>query len=332
MKKALIIFCVMQLLLLSFVSAADTREGTCNLKVDLINQDPYPAIPGEYVDVLFQVSGVQTPSCEGARFEMMPSYPFSVDGNSTVKVLEGSTYVADHKNDWMIPYKLRVDKDALKGYPEIKVMYSPNMWEADSRITKFFNISVEDARTNFDAVIQEVSGSDVSIAIANIGKYTANAVVVRVPQQESFVAVGTDGQMIGNLESGDYTITSFSIAKKGTQRSSTLKFDIYYTDSIGERRIINLERSLGIADSSTGLIGGFAGIGNFTGRSSAMSGMHNASSSQNSIYYYGAAIALVFGVGGFIFARKRSTKHGFSRASTETPAWVKNVKGKEEKN
>ncbi len=86
--------------LVSFVSAE-----SCDLSVSLVNQDPYPAIPGDYVDVVFQIDGIENPSCERAIFELVTSYPFSLDENDTTRILEGSTWVSEYKTEWMIPYK-----------------------------------------------------------------------------------------------------------------------------------------------------------------------------------------------------------------------------------
>ena len=183
--KFLIIFLLFSFLVIpmaNFVSA-DTSNA-CNLEVSLINQDPYPAIPNAYVKVVFQISGVSNPNCEGARFELIPNYPFSLDENNSLRVLEGNTWISDYKNEWMIPYQIKIDKDALDGNNSIDVRYNNGKSNPDSYYIKKFNIEIKDSRTTFDAVIQEISGNDVSIAIANTGKYAANSVVVRIPEQQ----------------------------------------------------------------------------------------------------------------------------------------------------
>lgn len=44
---------------------------TCGLDVGLINQEPYPAVPGEYVKVVFQITGVDNPECGKIDFELV---------------------------------------------------------------------------------------------------------------------------------------------------------------------------------------------------------------------------------------------------------------------
>ena len=221
---------------LSFVEALNSNS--CALKVSLVNQDPNPAVPNDYVDIVFQVSGIQDSYCEGAKFELISSYPFSLDSENGTRVLEGSTWTANSNNNWNIPYSLRIDKDTLSGDAEIEVHYAPGRGDTSAYSVARFNISIQDSRTNFDAVIQDVASPDISIAIANTGKYAANSVVVRIPDQDNFRVIGTDGQMVGNLDSGDYTIVSFSVASSRSQNlqnaqgKQNLKFDIYYTNNI----------------------------------------------------------------------------------------------------
>jgi len=336
--KFLIIFILFSFLVIPMANFVSAKSDACNLKVSLINQDPYPAIPNSYVDIVFQVSGVQNPNCDGARFELIPAYPFSLDENDSMRVLNGATYTAENKNEWMISYKLRVDKDALDGNNSIEVHYTHGKSDPNVYYTKKFDIKIRDSRTTFDAVIQEISGNDVSIAIANVGKYTANSVVVRIPEQEYFMASGTNGQMVGNLESGDYTIVSFNILPKGNnfrnitkgitpipQDSKKLKFDIYYTDNIGERRIVNMELPLNL-------------VGNFSLQGRNFAGMKKNAESANSFWskwYVWLILLIVLLLGyGFYNKYKRKIKTLVLHKkdfSEEIPDWVRNAKEKEKK-
>jgi hypothetical protein len=338
--KFAFIFLFLSLIALNFASA-----DACNLKVTLLNQDPYPANPGDYVKVVFQVAGVGNSNCRGEIFELNPSYPFSLDENeSAVRTLETMNYSDDYNTNWIIPYTLRIDKNALDGEAEIKVVYRFKNWDPAYSINQKFNITIQNSQTNFDAVIQDISGSDVSIAIANIGKYAANAVIVKIPEQDSFITKDVSGQMVGNLDSGDYTVVGFSLSQKMGQMirttaktsdsqpsvvntsSNTLKFDIYYTDNIGERRVVGMELPLSLSNSSglTGMAGGFSG----------------RKRSSWSIWYTLLIIAAVFGIIAFILLKKfpKKTKaflvnikmkfkrNKKAQVSNQIPDWIKNSK------
>ena len=330
------LFLIASIISLSSVSA-DYYTNPCKVNISLINQDPYPAVPDNYVDVVFQVSGVESSQCAGLKVNLVPSYPFSTEGVDTTKTLPAQTFSTSYNTGWMIQYKLRVDKDALDGNSNLELRYGFPNWNQDQYVSQEFGINIKDSRTAFDAVIQEVSGSDVSIAIANTGKYTANSVIVRIPEQNSYQSTGTDGQMVGNLASGDYTLVSFTVSKKNTQtnqrnfeptnqtNSNKLSFDIYYTDNIGERRIVNMALPVNMGNSSAG----------FARNSSSTS-----STSSSTSYYWYILLAILI-IGGFIAYKKHpdkvkslfsKSKHGkFETVSGKVPDWIKNAEEKERK-
>ena len=104
--------------------------------------------------------------------------------------------------------------------------------------TQAFYIQTADAQTNFDLVIQDSTSTATSIGIANTGENTANSLIVRIPDQAGFRTVGTNGQIVGNLNSGDYTIATFDLVPVTRSNNETLAVELDYTDSIGVRRSI----------------------------------------------------------------------------------------------
>jgi hypothetical protein len=220
--------------------------------VTSLRYEPYPVNPGEYFTLWIKAENVGNEQAEDVIFELVPKYPFSLDSNENPvreygKLAVGETVAFD--------YKIRVDKDAVHGENEIELRYKTDkgnsIWAYDD-----FDIQVEDAQTDFDLVIQEVSDSEVSIAIANVGKTVAYSVIVRIPEQEAYAATGTDGQMVGNLENGDYTLVGFEITKKRGANDGNLKVQIDYTDNIGERRSVIKDIPFDMANS-----GGMANSG-----------------------------------------------------------------------
>ena len=165
-----------------------------------------------------------------------------------------------------------------------------------------------------------------TIAIANTGKNTANSAVVRIPEQTDFRVTGSDGQMVGNLESGDYTITSFSVSAmpNNNKESQTLLFDIYYTDNIGERRIVNMELPLNAATA-------FAASNGTAAFSQRRPG---AQQSSNAVYYYIIIAIVIVGIIYFIYKKKKGSKiHKTSNedSSGKTQNWLEKAKEKHRK-
>ena len=213
-----------------------TSMSSSDIDIQQLKYEPYPVNPGEYFTLWIKAENVGTASAGNAVFELDALFPFSLDPNENPVRNYGNL----DSRPIVLEYKVRVSKDAVEGTNQIKLRYNTEGYTS-YWIEETFDIIVADAQTDFDLVIQEVSGDEVSVAIANTGKNVAYSVIVRVPEQDYFDTVGTSGQMVGNLEDGDYTLVSFDITPKQGQKANGekfLEFQIDYTDNIGERRSV----------------------------------------------------------------------------------------------
>jgi hypothetical protein len=252
MKAKLIVYIIILTALVSVAYATEleinlsepnTYDGAFSssiIQIDQLKYEPYPVNPGEYFTLWIKAENVGKEYTKDAIFELVPKYPFSLDSNEDPVRKYGQ--LGDEPV--VLKYKVRVDKNAVEGANELEIKYSTE-GDTSTWISKKFDIMVDNVQTDFDMVIQEVSGSEVSIAIANTGKKVAYSVIVKIPEQDYFEPVGTSGQMVGNLEDGDYTLVGFEIAQKDrkTNGEKPLKVEIDYTDEIGERRAVIKELS-----------------------------------------------------------------------------------------
>ncbi len=214
-----------------------SRSKASNLQVKSLRYEPYPINPGEYFKLWIKVENLGTGYTRDATFELIEKFPFSLDSKEDARISLGKIGYGKVEEDNVIvlEYKIKVDKDATEGTNEIQLRYNED--GSDSWLYKTFDIEVEDAQTDFDLVVQESTDNEVSIAIANTGKNVASSVIVKIPEQENFQVVGTSGQMVGNLENGDYTLVSFELKPKARlSDQNLLQVQIDYTDNIGERR------------------------------------------------------------------------------------------------
>jgi len=356
MKNKLLVITIITLSLSILLSAglvnAATDLTTCSPQISLVSQDPITATPGTYVKVVFEVSNLDYCS-SGLAVKLNPKYPFSLDsGVDSVRTLASKPYVVGYKTTWDIAYTVRIADDASGENYTLQLLYHSGIGTdfTSSFVEQGFTINILDAQTNFDAVIQETSGSAVSIALANIGKYTANSVIVKIPQQDNFRASGTNGQMVGNLASGDYTIVGFDLVstksfsnmqgpansqasnsqnQSSTSASNELTVEIDYTDNIGVRRTANMQLQMPLSFSGNSTIGGFSG---------------RMQRSSWSVWY---TVLIIFGVlvilfilykkfpepAKKVFSRifKRKKKEHYSPSENEAPDWIKKEKEKERK-
>lgn len=253
MRNKLILFAFVVafagLLNLSLVSAVD---------VSVSNYYPTPAEAGEYLNVWLKIINKGENTVEGSSVRFKETYPFSLDPGDEESIVIDKLEVGGAVTK---TFKIRVDAGANEGDNPLTFEYkdcSGCVWEE-----KEIPITVVESQTTFDVVLQELSTEGVYIAIANIGKNAANAVTIRIPEQDDFKTGTVSASIVGNLESGDYTLVGFEILSKvdrqtgmGSRDENTektqeqglqdrqeseekeLTIQIDYTDTLGVRRSV----------------------------------------------------------------------------------------------
>lgn len=122
--------------------------------------------------------------------------------------------------------------------------------------------------TDIEVALQEVSGTTVSLLVANVGTSVAQSVVVRVPRQSGFPVAGADSAALGNLNPGDFTFSTFRVGGAGggtggenissnfsSRRggggsapmrggSGSARVEVDYTDATGVRRSLQKELTI----------------------------------------------------------------------------------------
>ena len=233
MKKSVLIY-----LLIMFFSFTFVSSEACKLDISLINQDPYPAIPGDYVKVVFQVNGVSNPECGKVEFELLDKYPISFDPTDEPKIIfQSGIYKKDYSSFLTAPYKVRVDENALNGDNPIEVQYKKGsnlVYE-----TQQFMLNVQDPRVDFEVHVKDYdyTTNTITFEILNIGKNDVEAITIEVPKQNNIIVKGSNRNIIGDLDSNEYTTAEF----EATPINGIIKINIIYTDNINVRRIVESE-------------------------------------------------------------------------------------------
>ena len=226
-KKYILIF----ILLFSMVLIIKTADASLDVSVD--NYYPNPVEAGDYFTVWLKVTNrEETTTSYSIKFK--PSYPFSLDPGEENTI----TGEVGPKGSVTERFKIRVDKEAKEGDNDMVFEYGG--CGGCVLEEKSMSITVVEFQTMFDVVVQEISTEGVFIAIANIGKNPANAITVSIPEQEYFKTDLISSSIVGNLESGDYTIAAFKILplKKEIKEKQELNVQIDYTDPFGVRRTV----------------------------------------------------------------------------------------------
>ena len=221
------------ILLVQIVSLVDAAV-ICDLNPVLLNQDPYPAVPGETVKIVFQVDGLANSQCGDVAITLNEDFPFEVEPgtNPTVNLASG-TYVKDFESFALVPYWLVINKDALDGENNIDLDITTT---AGGKTTHSFDIEVSDLRTDYEISIKNYDPSTkiMTFEILNTGEHDVEALTIDVPKQDNFAIKGTSRNIIGSLDSNDDTTFSF----EGVPSNGDIKLIVTYTDEINERRMI----------------------------------------------------------------------------------------------
>jgi hypothetical protein len=228
-------FFIFGLIIFLSILLLNIAVARCTLNAELINQDPYPAVPGDYVEIVFQLNGVENPECNGAIFQLVEKYPFKLDKTEdSVKVLEGPTYTKDYKKSWVIPYDIRIDENALEGDQPIEIKYSSRNTNEEAKVSKKFNISIEDSRADFEIFVKdyELSTKTLTFEIINIEEVDIEGLTLEIENQENIKIKGSKINIVGDLDSNEYTTAEFEAIPKNGQ----IDIKIRYTDQIGVRR------------------------------------------------------------------------------------------------
>lgn len=227
--REVILFSLMAVFLLSF-----TVAEACDLDVTLLNQDPYPAVPGDYVDLVFQISGLENSQCGTVSVELLENYPIKLDPTEDpIALIKSGTYTKDYSPAKTIPYTVRVDDDALDGDNIIELAYSPLN---SAILTKQFQLKVSNVKADFEVYVKDYKAAtkDLTLQILNTAENDIYALTVEIPDQEGIVVKGANRNIVGDLDSNDYITTTF----EANPQDGDITLNLIYTDQINARRTI----------------------------------------------------------------------------------------------
>jgi len=214
---------------ISLVSAA-----ACDLTVSLLNQDPYPAVPGDYVKLVFQVSGLASTECGDIEFTLLEDYPLVFNpGEDGVRSFSEVDYIKDYQSNILIPYEVRVDGDALDGANPIEVKVQN---KDDAPTIETLNVEVDDVRADFEIYVKDYNFKthELTLEVLNIEAADVEALTLSIPKQTNIIVKGPNRVVVGDLDSNEYTTADF----EATMRDGEITVDLTYSDTINVRRTI----------------------------------------------------------------------------------------------
>ncbi len=237
---------------------------------EVIRIDKTTLVPGKQDSLIFTINNVGNAPLRDLTFnwenEAGIILPVGSDNTKYIKYID----VGESAD---IEYQVIADSNAEPGLYKLNLYltYSDSITGEDKEIKTMAGVYVGGG-TDFDVALSEVANGQTSFSIANIGSNPAFSVSVIVPEQKSWRVSGSSSVIIGNLNKGDYTVASFTLQSmmSGFNRSSTngqdrsaqrqmnltggmpptisesVQIQIAYTDTRGERKIIDKEVKVGM--------------------------------------------------------------------------------------
>ena len=212
MKK--IIFAAILFLICAFAVYAVEYESPL-IKVTLLNQDPTPARAGDTAELRLRVENTGGGTVENLELEVVQNYPFTVIDSPPLQNL-GTLYAYQTgKNYINTQYKLKIDKDAVKGKHELKVRYR---YDDQEWISVSFNIDVtskEFAQIIYvdKAKIEPGKETEMKFTTTNIGNAPLQNMVFSWSEADGVIlpVFSDDTKYIKYLDVGDSTELKYTV-------------------------------------------------------------------------------------------------------------------------
>ena len=232
MKK---IFLNIILFLVMSISVHAVEYESPVIKVTLLNYDPSPARAGDAVELRLRVENTGGGSIENLEIEILQNYPFSVVDGSAVQNLGKLYEYQTGKNYVNTQFKLKIDKDAIKGQHELKARYRERNGDW---VTISFNIDVtskEFAQIIYvdKAKIEPGKETEMKFTITNIGSAPLQNMIFSWSEADGVIlpVFSDDTKYIKYLDIGDsielkYTVMADVNAQPGLyQLDLNLKYE-----------------------------------------------------------------------------------------------------------
>jgi len=235
---------------------------------EVIHIDKSTLVPGKQSSLKFTINNVGNAPLRDLTFywenEDRVILPVGSDNTKYIRYI-------DIGNSADLEYQVIADTNAQPGLYKLNLYltYENSVSNQTKKISTIAGVYVGGG-TDFDVAFSESANGETSFSVANIGSNPAYSVSVIIPEQPGWRVSGSNSVIIGNLNKGDYTVASFklqspisdintqnitgrsntNIQGRSTQRSmnsssDTAHMQIAYTDTMGERKVVDKDVKIG---------------------------------------------------------------------------------------
>lgn len=271
--------------------------------IEILSIDKSVIGPGSQEELNIKIKNVGTADLEDLKFSL------SSQNNVLLPVLSDNSYHINSlksEEELVIPFNVIASSSVTADLYslDLKINYQDSMTGTTKEVTTTAGIYIGGG-TEFDVVFDEESDGEYAFTIANVGSNDATSVKVSVQDSNNWKVSGRSSEIIGNLNKGDYTTTSFDMTN---QKGGELNFEIEYTDTMGLRQIISKQVEMSDSLNSNSTINmdktQMAGTQRAKG---PMGGLANAGASLTNLALNAgiSLVVIIAGIFGFRYYRKK---------------------------
>ncbi|MGM5482538.1 MAG: COG1361 S-layer family protein [Nanobdellota archaeon] len=217
-NKIKILLLVFSITLCAICVNADERDTPYTKEV-MLNQDPDPAKPGEYVKLRWKVTKYGEDTLHDFQYQIKPEYPFYLDpGMQKTKEIGNWKGYSGDDNYYTLYYKLRVHKDAAEDNYDMILRKKSGDEDWSS---KTYNIRVEEAKdpslvigdvkTSPQELKSDIDESKLEIEITNIGDEGVENLKTQLQLPEGFTPSYSysDSVVLGTIKAGNSKTSAY---------------------------------------------------------------------------------------------------------------------------
>lgn len=245
MKKQLITSLILLIIVSVSAYAVSTQIAyRQDVRVTLINQEPDPAEPGDYVDLRFKFENYGAEKTGPITVHLQPTYPFSLYNEDDREKVIGSLQSRQLGDTGIIvKYRIRVDKNAIEGPNEFKLRYKlgtdqwivPEEFEIAVR-TQDAILSVEEIELIPDT-IKPGSEAKIRIHLKNLADSLLKDIKTKLALDDISLATlkSSDEKTIKWLDGNKEVTVEFDLVADPDAESDlyVLPIDLSYFDEVG---------------------------------------------------------------------------------------------------
>ncbi|MBN1175115.1 COG1361 S-layer family protein [Candidatus Woesearchaeota archaeon] len=237
MKKLFSILMVLTFLLVSTMSVS-AATPTSDIRLSLINQNPYPATAGDVVEVRIGVENYGD-TVKNLNVQLLDEYPFTIISEDTQTIATVNSYQEGDSKE-ILTYKIKIDDDAPSGTQDLMIRYS----DSTSNIITQTSIPIEVSSSDKAEVIHIdktvlIPGKETELTfrITNTGKSSLKDLTFSFDNPDkAILPVGSDNSRYINLipaggsEEITYTVIADTNVDPGLYE---LNLNLKYSDQYG---------------------------------------------------------------------------------------------------